>query len=382
MPTPHSYDIPCTLGLETVLADELTALGAADIKKRRGGVICSGDQALGYRACLWLRSGIRVQQLLGEFPVKKEKDLYAAVREMPWEQWITPDDTLAVTATVRDSVFTHSGFVALSVKDAIVDRIRSQQGRRPSVDKRTPTLPLHIRLNKGKASLARDFVGESLHKRGYRPIQVKSPLNEATAAGLLLLAGYDGEGLFVDPMCGSGTFLVEAAWIAMNRAPGLDRRFAFTGWPDFDRNLWHDIVGEALDAVRTDVDARFIGVDRHAGALSLAQEALEAADVTHLVSLESGDAASWTAPRTPDWVFTNPPWGERLTEGVDESWEALGTFFRSCAGSKVHVLSGNPELTAHLGMKASKKWEVRSGPIDCRLLRYAVREKATNGNGV
>lgn len=379
MPSPHRYDIPCTLGLESVLVDELAALGALDIKKRRGGVTCSGDMALGYRACLWLRSGIRVQQLLGEFDVKKEKDLYAEVRALPWEQWITPDDTLAVTASVRDSVFTHSGFVALSVKDAIVDRIRAQQGRRPSVDKRTPTLPLYIRLHKGRASLARDFAGESLHKRGYRPIQVKSPLNEATAAGLLLLAGYDGRGLFVDPMCGSATFLIEAAWIAMNRAPGLDRRFAFPTWPDFDRDLWHDIVGEALEAVKPDVSARFIGVDRHAGSLALAQEAVEAADLSGRVTLESGDAATWTAPQTPDWVFTNPPWGERLSEGVEESWDALGTFFRTCPGAKVHVLSGSPELTTHLGMKADRKWEVRSGPIDCRLLRYAVREKAANG---
>ncbi len=378
MTTPHSYDIPCTLGLESVLVEELNQLGAQDVKSRRGGATCTGDSALGYRACLWLRSAIRVQDLLGEFDVKVEKDLYREVRALPWENWITPDDTLAVSATVRDSVFTHSGFVALSVKDAIVDRIRAQEGRRPSVDKRNPTLPLHIRLNKGRASLARDLAGESLHKRGYRPIQVKSPLNEATAAGLLLLAGYDGTGLLVDPMCGSATFLVEAAWIAMNRAPGLDRRFAFTNWPDFDRQLWHDIVGEALEKVNPDTDARFMGMDRHAGALSLAQEALDGADVGELVSLKSGDAADWQPARTPDWVFTNPPWGERLSEGVEESWDALGTFFRQCPGAKVHVLSGSPELTKQLGLKATKKWEVRSGPIDCRLLRYAIRAKTAN----
>jgi len=379
MTTTYSYDIPCTLGLESVLADELTALGGSDLQKRRGGVLCKGDKALGYRACLWLRSAIRVQQLLGEFEVREEKDLYKFVHAMPWEEWITPEDTLAVSATVRDSVFTHSGYVALTVKDAIVDRIRSKTGRRPSVDKRSPTLPLHIRLLKGKASLARDLAGESLHKRGYRPIQVKSPLNEATAAGLLLLAGYDGQGLLLDPMCGSGTFLVEAAWIAMNRAPGLDRRFAFTGWPDFEDDLWHNIVGDALDAVNTDVSARFLGLDHHAGALSLARQAVDASDTSDLVTLESGEAADWIAPQIPDWVFTNPPWGERLTEGVVESWTALGTFFRTCPGSNVHVLCGAPELTKHIGMKADKKWEVRSGPINCRLLRYEVRKQAAQG---
>jgi len=367
------YDIPCTLGLESVLVDELAALGARDVDVRRGGVTCRGDRGLGYRACLWLRSAIRVQELLGEFPVFAEQELYDAVAAMPWEQWLSPDDTLAVDATVRDSVITHSGYAAVRVKDAICDRFRDIEGRRPSVDREQPNLPLRLRLHKGRASLARDLAGDSLHKRGYRPIQVKSPLNEATAAGLLLLAGYDGTGTFVDPMCGSGTLLVEAAWIAMDRAPGLDRRFAFTAWPDMDHRLWQQIVSEALERVRHDPPARFIGLDRHEGSLALARRALEAAEVGHLVTLERGDAARWTPPRPPDWVAVNPPWGERLDEGVEESWDALAAFLRRCPGTRAHVLCGTPELSARLKLKADRRWSVQNGPIDCRWLRYAVR---------
>ena len=371
----RTYDIPCTLGLESALLGELEALGARNVKGRRGGATCSGDQAFGYRACLWLRSAIRVQELLAEFDVNTEADLYDGVVSLPWERWITADDTLAVDATVRDSVLTHSSFTAVRVKDAIADRFMDREGRRPSVDKDSPTLPLKLRLVKGQASLARDLAGESLHKRGYRPIQVKSPLNEATAAGLLLMAGYDGTGTLVDPLCGSGTFLIEAAWIATDRAPGLDRRFAFTAWPDFDRELWRMLVEEALDRVKPSAAARFLGIDKHGGALTLARQAVHAAEVDHLVRLERADAASWRPPQPPEWIFTNPPWGERLSFDVEQTWDVLAEFLRACPGAAAHVLSGSTELSKRLKMKADQKWAVRNGPIDCRLLRYRVHDR-------
>jgi len=373
--TDSHYDIPCTLGLEEVLAKELLALRARDVKTRRGGVTCTGDKALGYRACLWVRSGVRVQELLAEFDARDEQSFYDQIHALPWEDWMGVDDTLAVDATVRDSVLTHSGFAAVRTKDAICDRFREREGKRPSVQKDNPTLPLKLRFVKGRVHLARDLAGESLHKRGYRPVQVKSPLNEATAAGLLLLAGYDGTGLFVDPMCGSGTFLVEAAWIAMDRAPGLDRRFACQRWPDFDRVLWNELVSEALGRVRYDVDARFVGADRHPGAVALAGQSFGAAEVGEITRVEKGELDTWRPKQSPRWVFTNPPWGERLTEGVDETWDALAGFLRDCPGTTAHVLSGDPELTKRLRMKADQRWPVRNGPIDCRFLRYMVHDR-------
>ena len=372
------YDVPCTLGLEEVLEAEVAALGGEQVRRRRGGITCRGDRALGYRLCLWARSAIRVQEVLAEFPVDLEQDLYDGVAGLPWEQWITPEQTLAVDATVRDSVLTHSGYAAVRVKDAVCDRMRDLFDRRPSVDRDRPDLPLRLRLVKGRASLARDLAGDSLHKRGYRPVQVKSPLNEATAAGLLLLASYDGRGTLLDPMCGSATFLVEAAWIAMDRAPGLGRRFAFQRWPDFEPDTWDALNREALGRVDFDTEARFVGLERHAGAVQLARKAVAAAEVDELVRIEQGDAERWRPDRTPEWIATNPPWGERLDEGAEQSWDALARLLRDCPGARAHVLSGNPALSGRLKLKADRRWAVRNGPIDCRWLRYAVHGRPSD----
>jgi putative N6-adenine-specific DNA methylase len=244
------------------------------------------------------------------------------------------------------------------------------------VDRDTPTLPLKLRLLKGKVTLARDLAGDSLHKRGWRPIQVKSPLNEAVAAGLLLAAGYDGTGLLADPMCGGATFLVEAAWIAQDRAPGLDRGFAFTAWPDVDKAVWHELVGEALDRQKRDVDARFEGADHHAGAVALARRGVHDADVQHLVRVAEADAASWKPSADPQWLFTNPPWGERLSEDVELSWRGLAKALRNCPGVAAHVLCGNPELTKILGMRSDRRWPLKTGPVDAMLLRYQVRARS------
>lgn len=375
----RTFDAACTLGLETVLEGELRALGAQGLRPRRGGVVFEGDLALGYRACLWLRSAVRVLERLAVFDVDVEQDLYDRVAALPWEDWMGPDDTLAVEATVRESVPSSPRFAAVRVKDAVCDRFRDRDGRRPSVDREAPRVPLHLRLVKGRATLARDLAGDSLHRRGYRPIQVKSPLNEATAAGLLLLAGYDGTGALLDPMCGSGTFLIEAAWIATDRAPGLDRTFAFRHWPDFDAPAWGAIVDEAMGRMKpADPDAvaaRFVGLEIHGGALTIARKCIEAAEVERVVTVGRADAGRWSPDGPIDWVFTNPPWGERLVGDVEESWAALAELLRACPGAKAHVLSGNPELSGRLRLKADRKWPVRTGPIDARLLRYAIRER-------
>ncbi len=372
---PREYWMPCTLGLEAVLADELSALGGRDVVVGRGGVRCVGDPTFGPTACLWLRSAIRVQELLAEFDVAAEDDLYRGAHEVPWERLLTPDHTLAVAASVRDSVITHSGFAALRIKDAVVDRMRERGERRPSVDRKRPDVPLKLVLKRGTAQLYRDLAGASLHKRGYRPVQVKSPLNEATAAGLLLLAGWDGRGDLVDPMCGSGTLLVEAAWIAADRAPGLKRRFAFERWPDHDRAAWKRMQDDARRRVRRSIGARLLGADRHAGALALARKSVAAAGVDRWVTLRRCGADELRPERPPRWVFTNPPYGERIGEGDDlaQSWDALSVFLKQrCPGAVAHVLSGSPELTRRLRLKADRRWPVRNGPIDCRLLRYRL----------
>src|SRR5207244_10342366 len=225
----------CARGIEPILAEELRQLAAADIEAGRGGAHFVGDRRLLYRANLWLRTAIRVLQPILTVRVESPEELYEAVRTVDWSRYLTPEHTLAVDSNVRDSAITHSKYAALKTKDAICDQFVERSGRRPSVDVETPMVGLNLHIYRNEAVLSLDSSGESLHKRGYRPIQTRAPLNEALAAALVLLSGWRGDTPFVDPMCGSGTLPIEAAWIALRRPPGLTRRrFGFQGWMDFD----------------------------------------------------------------------------------------------------------------------------------------------------
>ena len=367
----------CTLGLEEVLVDELHGVEAGGVRARRGGVEFEGDLATGYRACLWLRSATRVQEELVRGAVRDRDDLYALTESVDWSLFITPRDTIAVDGAVRDSFANDTRFPSLVVKDAICDQFVHFDGERPSVDRDRPDLPLKLVLQRDRAILYRDLGGAPLHKRGYREVQHKSPLNEALAAGLVLLSDWDGETSLVDPMCGSATLLVEAAFLAMDRAPGLGRAFAFERWQDTDQEAWQQVYDEAEErAARRHGDCPpLAGSDRHPGAVSIAQRALRQAQLTDKVRLDQVDAREWRPPFDPEWVVTNPPYGERLQADDDslyESWRSLGNFLHRCQDTTAHVLCGDPSLTRHLGLRADRKHPVHNGPIECRWLRYEV----------
>ena len=373
--TIHDYFAPCTLGLEEVVTQELGALRASAIEPRRGGVAFRGDRRLGYAANLWLRAAVRVQQRVLDVQAAGTEELYAAVSPVEWERWLDVDGTLAIDASVRDSAITHSGFAGLTAKDAICDRFRRATGRRPSVDTVAPRLPIKLVLQRDRLQLYLNLSGESLHKRGWRPIQVKSPLNEAIAAGLLLATGWDRKSALVDPLCGSGTFVVEAACLAADRAPGLLRRFAFEQFPDFDARSWALLKGDAVERAQRSLPFPIIGSDRHPGAIELARRSVRAAQVEGLVELRNGDVEAFVPPPPPFTLVTNPPWGERIGEGEElrASWEALGHLLHQRArGCTAWVLSGNAELPRLLGLKARRKFPVMDGPIECRFLRYDV----------
>jgi putative N6-adenine-specific DNA methylase len=372
------YYAPCTLGLETTLLAELEALGAPWCREHRGGVAFGGDRRLGYLANLWLRSAIRVQEKLFQGKVRDDRDLYRLVQRVDWSKYMTLDHTLAVDASVRDSGITHSQFAARRVKDAVVDQFRDRVGARPDVDASAPDLPLKVTILRNIATIYRNMSGDSLHKRGWRPIQVVSPLNEALAAGLLIMSGWDGRSTLVDPMCGSGTFVIEAACMASGRAPGLQRMFSFETWPDLDQKLWEELRGDAQSRVLPSLDFVCEGADRHSGALALARKAAEAAGVGDLVRFTQADARDFEPAEQPVQVVANPPYGQRMGEGDDlrDSWSALGNFLHGqCRGATAHVLCGNPELPRLLGLRASRKMPVMNGPIDCRWLRYDVRSE-------
>jgi 23S rRNA G2445 N2-methylase RlmL len=376
----------CTLGLEQVLAAELEALGAERIRAVRGGARFTGPRSLGYAACLWLRSAIRVQLQLGQRRVRDERELYGFVREQEWERFLRVDGTLAVDASLRDSFLTHSQFAAQLVKDAVVDRFRDARGARPSVDLKAPDLPIKLLLKNGEATLYVDLAGQSLHKRGYRDVQVKSPLNEALAAGLLLATGWDRRSPLLDPMCGSGTFAIEAVWLAGDRAPGLGRSFAFERWLDLDAKAWSGLFDEA--EARAESGARSVppieAADRHAGALGIARRSAQAAGVSGSIRFVHSEVARLEPSVAPGIVVTNPPYGERLGEGEDllASWSGLGELLWNLPQPcQAWVLSGNPELTRFLKLRASRKLPVRNGPIDCRWMCYEVggRERGQPG---
>lgn len=374
-PETREFHAACALGLEPALEAELSGLGAAEIRVLRGGATFRGDLRLGYAANLWLRSALRVQELLFRAPLRNAAELHARVEAFPWEDYMGLGQTLAVDAALQDSFLTHSGLLALKVKDGVVDRFRRLSGRRPDVDTADPDLPLMALLKRDELSLYRNLSGPSLHKRGWRPIQVKSPLNESIAAGLLLLSGWDRKSPLVDPMCGSGTFVIEAALLAAERAPGLRRRFAFMRWPDFERRAWEALRSAAEGRALAALDFALEGADRHAGALSLAARGARAAGVERLVRFTHAAAAAF-APRVPPAVvFVNPPWGGRLGEGEElaASWRDLGNFLRErCPGARAFVLSGSPEPTRHLRLKAARRFALRDGPVDCRLLEYPI----------
>lgn len=368
------FYVACPLGLEEVLADEVRALGAQELELRKGGLRCRAESEFGYRACLWLRCALRVQEQLISGRAVGEDPLKRLVDRIDWERYMGLDQTLAVDASLRDSRLTHSKFAALLVKDAIVDQFRARRGRRPDVDTRRPHLPLKLTLLRDQATVYREYSGASLHKRGYQAAQVRSPLNEALAAGLVRLSGWQGERPLMLPMCGAATFAVEAIGIVEGRAPGLDRRFAFESWPDLDRRLWGRLRSEARETARARVSVPVVASDRHPGAVGLARRSLEAAGCLGQVDLLEREVREHPMPDGPCTVLVNPPFGERLDpEDLEQSWRHLGNFLHGLpGGSEAWVLSGNAALTRLLGLRAERRIPVRNGPMDCRWLRYPI----------
>ena len=375
------YFATCARGLEPVLAGELHELKAHDVELGRGGVHFAGDQALLYQTNLWLRTAIRVLWPILEMHVESPEDLYAAVRSVDWSRYLTPEHTLAVDCNVRDSQITHSKYAALKTKDAICDQFLERSGRRPSVDVEQPMVGLNLHIYRDQAVLSLDSSGESLHKRGYRPIQTKAPLNEALAAGLVLLSGWKGDKPFADPMCGSGTLPIEATWLAIHRPPGLTRRrFGFQSCMDFDIGLWTELRDQARRSVRKQLTGAILGSDIRRDAIAFARNNAKAAGVGHLISFETKDLRNFRPPEgPPGTIVCNPPYGERLGEEQDlkSLYKALGEVLRRhCQGWQLYVLSGNPRLDRHIGLPVTEQTPLYNGRIPCRLLRFDLSASA------
>jgi putative N6-adenine-specific DNA methylase len=372
------YFATCGRGIEPVLADELRALDAGDVEPGRGGVHFSGDQALLYRVNLWLRTAVRVLRPILEAPAASPDALYEAVRSLDWSRYLTPDHTLAVDCNVRDSHITHSHYAALRTKDAICDQFVERCGRRPSVDVEEPMVGLNLHIYRDRAVLSLDSSGASLHKRGYRPIQTRAPLNEALAAALILRTGWRGDVPFVDPLCGSGTLPIEAAWMALRRPPGLTRkRFGFQGWMDFDVGLWTALRDEARQGVLRALPVPVLGSDVRGDAVSFAIRNARAAGIGHLLRFDRRDVRDFLPPEGPPGVIVcNPPYGERIGEEKELRglYRLLGEVLAErCRGWTAHVFTGNPALADAIGLVPTEQVPLDNGKIPCRLLRYDLK---------
>jgi putative N6-adenine-specific DNA methylase len=367
----------CARGLEPILVKELEQLQALEIEAGRGGVYFAGEHDLLYRANLWLRTAVRVLQPIHEEEVFSPDELYDACRRVNWSDWMSPDHTLAVDCNVRDSNITHSQYASRRVKDAICDQFRDKVGRRPSVDTETPMIGLNLHVFRNRMILSLDSSWNSLHKRGYRPIQTLAPLNEALAAGLLQFSGWNGGTPLVDWMCGSGTFLIEGAWLAMNRAPGLTRKwFAFMGWPSFDRQLWNAIREEARLKAKPLVHP-VLGNDIRRDSIELAKMNAKAAGVGNLVSMQIQDLNEARPPEgPPGMIICNPPYGERI--GDEREWvplyHAIGDRFNEhWRGWRLCVFTSNDWLAKQIHCKIVRKTQFFNGSLPCRFCEFDAK---------
>ena len=363
-------------GLEVVLAEELRRLGAFDVQVLRRAVSFQGTMELVYRANLWCRTAFHILRLITSFPVTRQQDLYDHLREVPWEDWMEADQTLAVHAVAHNAVITHTRFAEQLSKDAIVDRFRAKTGRRPSVDLDSPFLQVHIHLAGDSCEVLIDSSGDSLHKRGYRTATGLAPLNEVLAAGLICLSGWDGITPFFDPMCGSGTLLIEAALIALNIPPGSFRKeFIFRNWPDYQEKVWRETASSSK-APEAFPPRPIHGSDHSERMVRVAKENIAHAGLANVLTVSRRDFRQSDPPFTAGTLITNPPFGQRLpVDNLYGQYKQIGDILKNrYAGWSAWILASDKQALKFLGLKPSRKITVFNGPLECKFVNFEVFE--------
>lgn len=376
-----TFSVTTFEGFEEILAAELTALGGEDIEIGRRVVHCNGDKDFLYRANLNLRTGLRLLVNLAEFTAPDEQTMYDQLRAIDWSPYLAQDGNLWIDANTQSEYHRNAVYLSQLFKDAIVDQFRDNTGERPSVSKEDADLTLNLHVTRDdQVSVSLNSSGEGLHRRGYRRRTGGAPINEVLAAGLLTLAGYDGEVPFVDPMCGSGTIVAEAAMIAARQAPGLHRNFGFERWPDFDPALWSSIRQEALDARRKPPHP-IVGSDIEELTINLAKVSLDRTGLLPYIDLYSQPFDRLQAPRIKDeeagaMLVTNPPYEVRLTTGnIEALYEMIGdTLKQNWKGYTAWIITGSPEGLKSVGLKTSRRIPLMNGPIEVRYVRYDLYE--------
>ena len=361
------------MGLEPVLAKELTQLCANDVQIGRRMVSFKGDKELLYRANFQLHTAIRILKPIKHFKALSADDVYEGVKDIDWSEYIGSDKTFAVDSVVFSEEFRHSKFVAYKVKDAIVDQFREKTGQRPNISITNPDIRLHIHIAEDQCTLCLDSSGESLHRRGYRQESVEAPLNEVLAAGMILMTGWHGETDFIDPMCGSGTLLIEAALIARNMAPGLFRKeYAFEKWPDFDRDLFDEIYND--DSQEREFNHHIYGYDVDIKAVNTAILNIKAAGLSSDITVKECDFKDFKHPKEKSIIVTNPPYGERIsTPDLLGTYKMIGERLKhEFTGNEAWILSYREECFAQIGLKPSIKIPLFNGSLECEFRKYQM----------
>ena len=364
-------------GFEELLAKELLTLGAREIKVGVRNVSFVGDIGFMYKANLALRTTVRILKPIKSFKVDSEEDLYNKIRLIEWEQYLTVDGTFAIDAVTNSEKFTHSYYLALKSKDAIADYFRDKYGKRPNVDVKHPDLQINIHIQKDTCTVSLDSSGDSLHKRGYRSATNIAPINEVLAAGLVLFSGYDGTQNFIDPMCGSGTILIEAAMIANNIPANINRKeFGFEKWNDFDEDLFNTIRNSLLKKVKESY-AVIIGFDKAPSAIRKATDNIENAHLEDFIKVKQDNFFETEKEiEGKTIILFNPPYGERLEIDVPAFYKEIGnTLKRSYTNTNAWLITSDFENgLKNVGLRTSKKIKVFNGKLECRLVKYEMYE--------
>lgn len=367
-------------GLEDILAEELIALGANDLQIGRRMVSFTGDKALMYKANINCRTALRILKPIHTFRAKNPDEVYAEIKKFQWFDYMTENTSFAIDAVVFSSIFTHSKFVAYRVKDAIVDFFTQKTGKRPSVSVTNPDILINIHIAENVCTLSMDSSGESLHKRGYRVAQTEAPLNEVLAAGMILKTGWRGETDFVDPMCGSGTLLIEAAMIAMHIPPGIYRKgFGFEKWTDFDSELFDEIYND--DSGEKEFTHKIYGSDISPQAISIATQNMKSAGVAKYIELKTMPLQQYTkAPSENAILVTNPPYGERLKiEDLSGLYQMIGERLKHAfTGYTAWILSYRKECFDSIGLKHSRRIPLVNGSLECEFRKYELFQGKRN----
>jgi putative N6-adenine-specific DNA methylase len=364
-------------GLEEVLATELTNLGAQDVKVGVRSVSFVGDKGFMYKANIALRTAIRILKPIKRFKVSDEDDLYKKIQQIEWERYMTVDSTFAIGAVVNSKNFTtNSHYISLKSKDAIADYFRHKYHKRPNVDVKHPDLKIHVHIQKDLCSISLDSSGDSLHKRGYRNLTNIAPINEVLAAGLVLLSGYSGDCNFIDPMCGSGTILIEAAMIANNIPANINRKeFGFENWEDYDEDLFFKIQDVLLKKI-TNSHFKIMGFDKAPSAVRKAKENIENANLSEFIGVHHinfFNSAKEVFGKTT--ILFNPPYGERLDIDINLFYKNIGDTLKSgYPDSTVWFITSNKEAIKHVGLRTSKRIPLKNGDLDCVYVRYDIYE--------